>query len=78
MRVVEVGDVELSVRDPGSEFVIEFLRVRIEGEPVCLEHAAHAWVTREELRALPLAPSDRRYAARLDGRDDGGGEASSS
>ncbi|HEY8427645.1 MAG TPA: (deoxy)nucleoside triphosphate pyrophosphohydrolase [Sandaracinaceae bacterium] len=78
VRVVEVGDVELSVRDPGSDFVIDFLRVRIEGEPACLEHAELAWVTREELRALPLAPSDRRFAAYLDERDAGGGETSPS
>src|SRR5690606_41282023 len=39
VRVVEVGDVELSVRDPGSECVIEFLRVRSEGESVRLAHA---------------------------------------
>jgi len=69
VRVLEVGDVELSVRDPGSEFVIDFLRVRIEGEPVCLEHAALAWVTPDELRSLPLAPSDQRYAAHLAGHD---------
>lgn len=69
VRVLEVGDVELSVRDPGSEFVIDFLRVRINGEPVCLEHAALAWVTPDELRSLPLAPSDQRYAAHLAGHD---------
>jgi 8-oxo-dGTP diphosphatase len=62
VRVVQVGSVELSVRDPGSEFVIEFLPVVIEGEPRPLEHAALAWVGEEELLAMRLAPSDRRYA----------------
>ena len=77
VRVLEVGDVELSVRDPGSEFVIDFLRVRINGEPVCLEHAALAWVAPSELRSLPLAPSDRRYAAHIEERAGGGATTSS-
>ena len=63
VRVLEVGAVELSVRDPGSEFVIEFLPVVIEGEPRALEHAALAWVGEEELPGLALAPSDLRYAS---------------
>ncbi len=75
VRVVEVGEVEFSVRDPGTDFMIEFLRVQIEGEPEYLEHAVHAWVTREELRALPLAPSDGRYAAYLSRRERGDKEA---
>ena len=62
VRVVEVGAVELSVRDAGSEFVIEFLPVVVDGEPQPLEHAALAWVTEEEMLGLALAPSDRRYA----------------
>lgn len=62
VRVLEVGAVELAVRDPGSEFVIEFLPVVIEGEPQALEHAALAWVGEEEPRRIWLAPSDRRYA----------------
>ena len=63
VRVVEVGAVELSVHDPGSPFVIEFLPVAIEGEPQPLEHAALAWLSEDELPSLALAPSDRRYAA---------------
>jgi 8-oxo-dGTP diphosphatase len=61
VAVVSVGPVELSVEDPGSPFVIEFLPVEIVGEPVCLEHADLAWVTEAEAAALPLAPSDRQY-----------------
>jgi 8-oxo-dGTP diphosphatase len=61
VAVVSVGPVELSVEDPGSPFVIEFLPVEIAGEPVCLEHADLAWVTEAEAAALPLAPSDRQY-----------------
>ena len=69
VHVTEVGPVELSVQDPGSEFVIEFLPVSIQGEPQCLEHEALAWKREEELPALELAPSDRRY---VEGRGIGG------
>jgi mutator protein MutT len=63
--VVAVGDVEFSIADPGSEFVIEFLRVAIAGEPRCLEHTSLAWVSATELLDFPLAPSDRHYALHL-------------
>ena len=36
--VIEVGKVELAVRDPASDYLIAFVPVRIEGEPVCHEH----------------------------------------
>lgn len=36
-----------------------------EDEPACLGRTAHAWVAPDELRAPPLAPSDRRYAAHV-------------
>jgi 8-oxo-dGTP diphosphatase len=62
VRVLSVGPVEFSIRDPGSPFRIEFLPVHIQGEPIALEHQRIAWATEQELAALPLAPSDRAYA----------------
>jgi len=61
VHVTDVGPVELSVRDPGSEFVIEFLPVTVQGEPRCLEHEALAWEEEGRLLTYDLAPSDRRY-----------------
>jgi mutator protein MutT len=61
VRVVEVGPVLFSINDPGSHFVIEFLPVAIAGEPQALEHSALSWVAEEELFALALAPSDRKF-----------------
>jgi mutator protein MutT len=61
LAVTAVGPVTWSIADPGSEFVIEFLPVEIEGAPQCLEHSALAWVLDGELLAYDLAPSDRRY-----------------
>ena len=63
--VRSVGEVEFSIADPGSHFVIEFHPVEIKGEPKCLEHSALAWLTPHELLDLPLAPSDRRYVEHL-------------
>lgn len=61
VNVISVGEVQFSVADPGSEFVIEFLAVSIAGQPQCLEHASLAWLHEHELLELALAPSDRRY-----------------
>lgn len=61
VRVLEVGPLLFSIADPGSHFVIEFLSVRIEGEPVCLEHEALAWLAEEEMLSMPLAPSDAQF-----------------
>jgi len=61
VRVTGVGDVQYSVRDADSAFVIEFLRVEIEGEPRMIEHTALAWVEPGFLRRYRLAPSDRMY-----------------
>ena len=67
VHVTEVGPVERSVMDPGSDFVIDFLPVRIQGEPRCLEHEALAWEEEGRLPEYDLAPSDRRYVeARLE------------
>jgi len=63
--VRSVDELEFSSQDPGSEFVIEFHPVEIDGDPKCREHPALAWVTPEELLTLPLAPSDRAFAVHL-------------
>jgi 8-oxo-dGTP diphosphatase len=64
--VTAVGEVRFSVVDPGSEFLIEFVEVSVVGEPVALEHDEIRWVTAAEIHELPLAPSDRAFAATLD------------
>jgi 8-oxo-dGTP diphosphatase len=61
VNVRTVGTKLCSVVDPGSEFVIEFVPVTIEGEPTCIEHSALEWLTLDELPTLDLAPSDRRF-----------------
>src|SRR5688572_24640425 len=61
VNVIDVGDEELTVRDPDSPFLIVFTPVRINGEPHCHEHLELRWARLGELLSLPLAPSDRLY-----------------
>lgn len=68
VEVVAVSGEEFAVADPGSPFLIAFVPVRILGEPTCHEHSALTWGTMHQIRALELAPSDRRYVEFLLGR----------
>jgi 8-oxo-dGTP pyrophosphatase MutT (NUDIX family) len=52
----------LSVADPGSAFIIDFVPTRILGTPACVEHSELRWVTPAELACLELAPSDRHFS----------------
>ena len=65
VTVRSCGDQMYSIDDPDSPFVIEFHRVEIQGEPLCLEHSAIAWLTPAAMLSLDLAPSDRRFALTL-------------
>jgi 8-oxo-dGTP diphosphatase len=65
VETVAFGRLLHSHRDPGSLFQIEFLALEIAGEPQTLEHSEIKWATPDELRVLPLAPSDRTLAEML-------------
>jgi mutator protein MutT len=62
VAVVAVGETLFSRQDPGTQFLIEFVAVAIEGTPEALEHVALAWVSRDQLADLPLAPIDSLFA----------------
>jgi mutator protein MutT len=61
VHVTSVGDEDFAIGDPGSPFLIAFVPTEIVGEPTCHEHVALRWATIDDMHALPLAPSDRRY-----------------
>ncbi|MEW5851210.1 MAG: (deoxy)nucleoside triphosphate pyrophosphohydrolase [Myxococcota bacterium] len=65
ITVRHAGTLLYTHRNPARDFTLEFYPVQWEGEPECLEHAALAWCTVEEMLALPLAPSDRIFAGQL-------------
>jgi 8-oxo-dGTP diphosphatase len=60
-----IGDALLELPDPGSAYVIVFVPARVIGEPLCLEHDALRWASVEELKSLPLAPSDACFVERV-------------
>lgn len=61
VRVLSVGSAIMSVADPGSEFLIEFVPTTIHGSPKCLEHMDLRWMSLPDLLSLELAPSDGRF-----------------
>jgi mutator protein MutT len=61
VRVTAVSQEEFAIVDPGSAFLIAFVRAVVDGEPVAREHLALRWGTLLDIQQLPLAPSDRRY-----------------
>lgn len=73
VEVRAIGAEDFAIGDAGSPFLIAFVPTEIVGRPTCHEHTALAWATLEELRALPLAPSDTRYVEWLASRGSGGG-----
>jgi 8-oxo-dGTP diphosphatase len=56
-----VGTTLFVHRETGSPFQIEFVEVTASGTPQALEHEAIRWARIEELKGLPLAPSDRAF-----------------
>lgn len=65
LNVISIGRTRMSTSDEGSEFVINFVEVEVNGEPQLLEHADLRWVPAAELLKLPLAPSDKLFAESL-------------
>jgi 8-oxo-dGTP diphosphatase len=59
----------LERRDEGSPFVIVFVPVDVDGEPVAFEHTGIEWGTPAEIAKLPLAPSDRHFVEFLTAAD---------
>jgi 8-oxo-dGTP pyrophosphatase MutT (NUDIX family) len=48
-------------QDEGSEFLVHFLQVEVDGEPIAHEHQTLGWFLPEEARQLALAPADRKF-----------------
>lgn len=62
LELEKLGDLLFSVKDPGSPFVIDFMRAVVRGTPELLEHSELSWVTVSELQSFSLAPTDQRFA----------------
>jgi 8-oxo-dGTP diphosphatase len=70
VEVSSASEVIFSCEDPGSDFIIEFCRVVVIGEPKALEHQALKWVAVGGLLALDLAPTDRAFCNWISGLSD--------
>jgi 8-oxo-dGTP diphosphatase len=65
VTVCSVAPSRFTATDPGSYFVIEFMRVEIDGSPQCIEHSELCWISLAAMIHLDLAPSDRCYVEYL-------------
>lgn len=65
VRTGVVHDQIARIEDEGSEFVICFLPVDIQGEPIAHEHDAIGWFSTVEMQSMDLAPADRSLVERL-------------
>ena len=63
LRLLSMAPPIATFPDPGSQFLIVFVPAVVEGEPECREHVAIRWVRWSQLLSLPLAPTDRQFAA---------------
>jgi 8-oxo-dGTP diphosphatase len=61
VRVIEVGNEQIAIPDPGSSYLIVFTPVGVVGEPICNEHLQLLWASPSELTKIPLAPTDKLY-----------------
>lgn len=66
LRALSAGSLLFSASDGDTPFVIHFVEVDAEGDPVAREHSEVGWFTAEELAGLPLAPADARFVRRLE------------
>lgn len=65
LRALTAGALLHSARDGDSPFVIHFVEVEAEGDPVPVEHSDVGWFTIGELAELQLAPADAGFVRTL-------------
>lgn len=61
VEVINIGESLFEASDPGSEFLIEFVEVEVQGEPKAIEHQEVRWCSQAELASLSLAPADEKF-----------------
>jgi 8-oxo-dGTP pyrophosphatase MutT (NUDIX family) len=61
VRLIHASEAIFEIADAGSPYIIAFVPVVIEGEPLPTEHSNVMWGRANELARLPLAPSDAAF-----------------
>lgn len=62
LEVAGLGESLISIGDPGSPFIVDFIPTTVIGTPELLEHCELRWATLSEMASMELAPSDARFA----------------
>lgn len=65
LEVVSVGETLFSADDKGAPFIIEFVKVAVQGIPELSEHSEMGWFGLDTLVLLPLAPADALFVEHL-------------
>ena len=65
LEVVSVKETLFSADDKGAPFIIEFVKVAVQGTPELSEHLEIGWFGLDTLVLLPLAPADALFVEHL-------------
>ncbi|MFN2158786.1 MAG: (deoxy)nucleoside triphosphate pyrophosphohydrolase [Anaerolineales bacterium] len=65
VRVRFLGELLFQHQDPGSSYIINFVEVNIEGEPIPIEHNSIKWETLEDLLFYEFAINDQKFCEYL-------------
>lgn len=65
LSVRQIGTVHLSIGDQASGYIVNFVDVEADGDPLLLEHLALQWLPPAALLEVNLAPTDKRFAQYL-------------
>ena len=73
LDVVSVEETLFSTYDEGTPFIIDFVKVAVQGIPELSEHLERGWFGLDALALLPLAPADALFVEHaVSVRDEGG------
>ena len=73
LDVVSVEETLFSTYDEGTPFIIDFVKVAVQGIPELSEHLEMGWFGLAALALLPLAPADALFVEHaVSVRDEGG------
>ncbi len=73
LDVVSVEATLFSTYDEGTPFIIDFVKVAVQGIPELSEHLEMGWFGLDALALLPLAPADALFVEHaVSVRDEGG------
>lgn len=61
VELISIRKLLYTIQDPGSPFLIHFVKAEISGEPKTIEHQEIGWFNVSDLYKLELAPADAQF-----------------